>query len=244
VITLKLRIVIASLAIFITLIFGAVYLGGTPAQAQEGCQYTLGFQNLHDAIPDVIGDCAGDLNYDPTTGDALQMTQNGMLVWRKFDNFTAFTNGFQTWIMGPFGLETRLNTELFPWEQDIQNAIQQVAEKGYQVNTAVNYNPAGTLHVLTGFQVPTADARNQNAFFFADGAQFLGTDTADTSAAIDVIDQTSDTVTLSYTLYNPDDPMVAPTAGTANVRFFFDGVSLTPLDPIPPADFNAAGSRR
>jgi hypothetical protein len=40
-----------------------------------------------------------------------------MLVWRKADNWTAFTNGFETWLNGPQGLQRRLNTETFAWEQ-------------------------------------------------------------------------------------------------------------------------------
>jgi hypothetical protein len=39
-----------------------------------------------------------------------------LLVWRKADNWTAFTDGYRTWLNGPQGLQQRLNTELFPWE--------------------------------------------------------------------------------------------------------------------------------
>ena len=35
------------------------------------------------------------------------------LVWRKADNWTAFTDGYRTWINGPSGLQVRLNTEHF-----------------------------------------------------------------------------------------------------------------------------------
>ena len=37
---------------------------------------------------------------------------------RKADNWTAFTDGYRTWINGPNGLEQRLNTERFEWEYD------------------------------------------------------------------------------------------------------------------------------
>ncbi len=40
-----------------------------------------------------------------------------MLVWRKADNRTAFTDGHRTWINGPDGLVERLNTERFAWEE-------------------------------------------------------------------------------------------------------------------------------
>ncbi len=39
-------------------------------------------------------------------------------MWRKADNWTAFTDGYRTWINGPNGLEQRLNSERFPWEPD------------------------------------------------------------------------------------------------------------------------------
>ena len=44
----------------------------------------------------------------------MQQTTGGLLVWRKLDNWTAFTNGSITWINGPFGLQARANTRTFP----------------------------------------------------------------------------------------------------------------------------------
>jgi len=52
-----------------------------------------------------------------TNGDAVQVTTNGLLAWRKADNFTAFTDGFTTWGNGPLGLQQRLNTQRFDWER-------------------------------------------------------------------------------------------------------------------------------
>lgn len=40
------------------------------------------------------------------------------MVWRKADNWTAFTDGHRTWINGPNGLQQRLNIERFAWEPD------------------------------------------------------------------------------------------------------------------------------
>ena len=37
----------------------------------------------------------------------------GLLVWRKADNHTAFTDGYRTWVNGPYGLQVRLNTARF-----------------------------------------------------------------------------------------------------------------------------------
>src|SRR5579864_6657634 len=85
--------------------------------AQAGaCTFILGFAALHDLLPSVVGDCVTNELYDPTTGDALQQTTNGLLVWRKSDNWTAFTDGFQSWVNGPLGLQQRQNDQRFWWE--------------------------------------------------------------------------------------------------------------------------------
>ncbi|HEY8744515.1 MAG TPA: hypothetical protein VIU62_15575 [Chloroflexota bacterium] len=80
------------------------------------CRFLLGFQILHDQLATVVGDCTGEEQHDPANGDGLQTTTHGLLVWRKFDNRTAFTDGYLTWVDGPYGVQERLNTERFPWE--------------------------------------------------------------------------------------------------------------------------------
>src|ERR1700674_1020764 len=87
------------------------------AAAQQGsCVFLLGFATLHDLIPDVVGACVGDESHNPDTGDTLQQTTNGMLVWRKSDNWTAFTNGSLSWVNGPLGLQQRQNDQRLWWE--------------------------------------------------------------------------------------------------------------------------------
>jgi hypothetical protein len=81
------------------------------------CEFQFGFAVLHDQLPQVVGDCTADETHNPANGDALQQTTNGLLAWRKADNWTAFTNGTTTWINGPCGLAARPNQSLFPWEQ-------------------------------------------------------------------------------------------------------------------------------
>ena len=51
-------------------------------------------------------------------GDALQRTTQGLLVWRKFDNWTAFTDGAETWVSGPLGMQQRSNDVRFWWESN------------------------------------------------------------------------------------------------------------------------------
>ena len=78
------------------------------------CQFILGFSTLAGAVPEV-GHCIDDQASAPN-GDALQHTTGGLLVWRKSDNWTAFTDGYRTWVNGPSGIQQRLNTARFPWE--------------------------------------------------------------------------------------------------------------------------------
>ena len=98
-------------------------LGPVPAASANAanCQFVLGFKTLHDLIPNIVGNCVTNEYFNPTNGDTLQKTtgasgQGGLLVWRKADNWTAFTDGYHTWINGPDGLEERLNSQRFQWE--------------------------------------------------------------------------------------------------------------------------------
>ena len=91
------------------------------ATTAADCQFILGFATLKALIdaaegPDKVGDCLENQRFNPENGDALQQTTGGLLVWRKADNWTAFTDGYRTWINGPYGLQARLNTETFDWE--------------------------------------------------------------------------------------------------------------------------------
>ena len=81
------------------------------------CEFRFGFKALRDLIPEVVGECLENEHYN-AIGDSVQQTTGGLLVWRKADNWTAFTDGYRTWINGPNGLEQRLNAERFEWEAD------------------------------------------------------------------------------------------------------------------------------
>jgi hypothetical protein len=107
----------APLAIALLVAMLAAGLPAVPAQAQN-CQFVLGFATLHSLIPPIVGSCVTNEQHNPANGDGLQLTTNGLLVWRKSDNFTAFTDGYHTWVNGPFGLQERLNSQRFFWEQN------------------------------------------------------------------------------------------------------------------------------
>ena len=94
-----------------------------PTQTQAAsCEFVLGFKAIHDMIPDIVGDCLVNEHHNPVNGDGLQETtawhgKGGLLVWRKADNWTAFTDGANTWINGPNGLQKRPNEgPCFSWE--------------------------------------------------------------------------------------------------------------------------------
>ena len=87
--------------------------------ASQPCQFVLGFETLAAALPQV-GQCRENQHGDGTSsGNQIQHTTGGLLVWRQSDNWTAFTDGYRTWVNGPNGIQERLNTERFPWEHDV-----------------------------------------------------------------------------------------------------------------------------
>ena len=82
------------------------------------CEFVLGFAALREAIgPETVGECVEDQQF-ADNGDALQRTTVGLLVWRKGENLTAFTDGATTWLSGPFGIQRRPNDERFAWEAE------------------------------------------------------------------------------------------------------------------------------
>jgi len=94
----------------------AVLLPTSPRMASAAtCRFVLGFARLQAAMP-ATGDCLANEYYNPQNGDALQETTNGLLVWRKADNVVAFTDGYRSWLDGPYGIQARLNSERFAWE--------------------------------------------------------------------------------------------------------------------------------
>ncbi|HEX2988147.1 MAG TPA: hypothetical protein VHS06_08255, partial [Chloroflexota bacterium] len=85
------------------------------ASAAEESSFRLGFKALADQISEVAGQPLENEHY-AANGDSLQKTTTGLMVWRKADNWTAFTDGNTTWINGPEGMQSRSNGERFGWE--------------------------------------------------------------------------------------------------------------------------------
>ena len=95
-------------------------LAPVSVRATAQCEFILGFAALKAAIdqvagPEKVGACLEN-EHVVANGNVEQHTTGGLLVWRQADNWTAFTDGYRTWINGPYGLQVRLNTERFFWE--------------------------------------------------------------------------------------------------------------------------------
>jgi hypothetical protein len=106
------------------------------------------------------------------------------------------------------------------------------ARTGYGHCATNGWVAGDTFQVLTCV-APGAATPPEFAFFFAGGA-YLGTDTRHPSAQVRVLSRSADTVTLAYDLFRFGDPDCCPTAGSASVRYHWDGRTVTPLDPVPP----------
>lgn len=83
---------------------------------QPRCWFNFDMRLLRQDIPDVVGECLENSHYNPENGDTVQRTTGGLMVWRRADRTTAFTDGNRTWARGPNGLESRWNAERFGWE--------------------------------------------------------------------------------------------------------------------------------
>lgn len=103
------------LAVAVVLAMMAVLCISNTVFAQSKPEFKLGFKSLADQIPNIVGEPLENEQYS-ASGDSTQRTTTGLMVWRKYDRWTAFTNGHITWVLGPYGLQSRLNTELYPWE--------------------------------------------------------------------------------------------------------------------------------
>jgi hypothetical protein len=126
---------------------------------------------------------------------------------------------------------------------DFIHAESIVAAHGYTPDSNSQWARIDGLNGITATATGSADSYDRRAFFFY-GNSYLGTDAPQASADVGETWSTSDTVALSYRLYKPSDPACCFTAGSALVRFHWDGSRLRALDIIPSADGDAAYSRR
>lgn len=124
------------------------------AQTPPNCQFVLGFQTVRDLIPATVGNCIDNQTF-AANGDALQHTSSGLLAWRKADNWTAFTDGYHTWINGPSGIQQRLNTQRYSWEGDAQMSGLPVIDAIPLPSTAPTASPLTSVGCQNSVQLPS-----------------------------------------------------------------------------------------
>ena len=132
------------------IIAGLLVMLAAPAAAADECEFVLGFATIKTLITlsegqDRVGQCEENERFDPATGQATQQTAGGALVWRKADNWTAFSDGQRTWINGPLGLQSRPDGDRFDWER-IARLERNASAFGYEVGVpggAINYASIG-----------------------------------------------------------------------------------------------------
>ena len=114
----RLLVLVVALASFLSL--------GNVAVAQQAPEFQLGFKALADQLPaDGVGIPVENEYFNLANGNSEQHTTKGLMVWRKADNWTAYTNGYMTWINGPAGVQSRLNAERIVWENDPTGSLVQ-----------------------------------------------------------------------------------------------------------------------
>lgn len=113
--------------------------------------------------------------------------------------------------------------------------------RGYSPVEVAQYHEGQTLGVLVGRRA-VGGAPAEQAFFFLDG-RFLGTDTKEPSASLQVLSQNDTEVTLAYALYRNGDPLDSPSGGRA-VDFQLNDGKLQAIGQIPPVAAASAPSRR
>ncbi len=152
--------------------FCLALFSATTVQAAD-CQFVLGFKTIRDLIGhNIVGECLDNEHYN-AIGDSVQHTTGGLLAWRKADNWTAFTDGYRTWVNGPNGIQQRLNTERFEWEADYASfarASEAPAQQDVQEASISSLDPtlAHAFHILRTTWKPAGEGIYQ--LFLATGA--------------------------------------------------------------------------
>jgi hypothetical protein len=114
----------------IGLILGVLATPVTPrvppagAQGQPDCQFLFGFAELRAALGEAVAGGCLENQRTVANGNAEQRTTRGLFVWRKADNWTAFTDGYRTWVGGPYGVRQHRNSELLCRKVGVQRIWQ------------------------------------------------------------------------------------------------------------------------
>ena len=159
-------------AIFLALV---LFLLFPTTVAAADCQFVLGFKTLRDLIGyDIVGECGENERYN-SIGDSVQQTTGGLLVWRKADNWTAFTDGHRTWINGPNGLVRRHINERFKWELDYKPgglSVVNCRSQGIVTETVLDLGASPPTATQADGPAPSLIALARGAGWYRDGVAY------------------------------------------------------------------------
>ena len=195
-------------------VFLALFTAATIHAAD--CQFVLGFKTLRDLIGhDIVGECLEGEHYN-AIGDSVQQTTGGLLAWRKADNWTAFTDGYRTWVNGPNGLQQRLNTERFEWEADYASFATPEARPTPAPSQNVDPILANAYHVMRSTVIGNAIADvfiglGANALFSALGEPMSRWELLPPRIIVNEVFRAESAEALAYVL-------IPPTAHLANYK--------------------------
>jgi len=79
------------------------------------CSITGGFAELNAMIPNQVGGCLTG-EYKIANGNTVQETVGGLLSFNPNDGLPKFTDGTDTWVLGPDGVQMRSNNDHFAYE--------------------------------------------------------------------------------------------------------------------------------
>jgi LppP/LprE lipoprotein len=117
--------------------------------------------------------------------------------------------------------------------EERRRAVDEVRRQGYAAAALDDYKVDHLLRVLIGKPVGTTPP-GMRAFFFVDG-EYIGQDATTPSGKIRAGRQLEREITIVYTLYEPGDELCCPKGKETRVHYRWDGETLTPREPIPPA---------
>jgi hypothetical protein len=119
---------------------------------------------------------------------------------------------------------------------DRQDDIDVVRSRGFEVVDKHDWKADDTLQVLIG----KGSSGGYLAFFFVDG-QYLGNDSTDLSAKLELKRTDDLDVTLAYGIYQPGDDPLKPTGDPVLVHFRYEGGRVAPVEAIPAPEQRTPG---
>ena len=74
---------VSIVALMVVALVSPPTLQASSVSSAPACEFSFGFKTIHDLIPDIVGACVEQEHHNPETGDTVQHTTRGLLVWQK-----------------------------------------------------------------------------------------------------------------------------------------------------------------